>query len=86
MRAKVKELIQAKPKDLKNIIEPYTKDKKTGRLKAIEFMRCAARLCLESYYKTGNKLFLEKAQKAAAACQAITESGNIRIQFIANML
>jgi len=86
MRAKVKELIQAQPKDLKDIIEPFAKDKKAGRSKAIEFTRCAAQLCLESYYKTGNKVFLEKAQKAAAACQAITENGNIRIQFIANML
>ncbi len=86
MRAKVKELIQAQPKDLKDIIDPYTKDKKTGRLKAIEFTRCASQLCLESYYKNGNKIFLDKAQKAAAACQAITENGNIRIQFIANML
>lgn len=86
MRAKVKELIQAQPKDLKDIIDPYAKDTKTGRIKAIEFTRCASQLCLESYYKTGNKLFLEKAQKAAAACEAITESGNIRIQFIANML
>lgn len=86
MRAKVKELIQAQPKDLKDIIEPFVKDKKAGRSKAIEFTRCAAQLCLESYYKTDNKVFLEKAQKAAAACQAITENGNIRIQFIANML
>jgi DNA polymerase III delta prime subunit len=85
-RAKVRELIQAKPKDLKAIIDPLTKDKKTARIKAIEFTRCAAELCLDSYYKTGNKLFLEKAQKAANACQAITENGNIRIQFIANML
>ena len=86
LRAKVKELIQAQPKDLKDIIEPFVKDKKTGRIKAIEFTRCAAELCLESYYKTGNKLFLEKAQKAADACEAISENGNIRIQFIANML
>lgn len=86
LRAKVKELIQAQPNDLKDIIEPYTKDKKAGRTKAIEFTRTAAELCLESYYKTGNKLFLEKAQKAANACQAIIENGNIRIQFIANML
>lgn len=86
LRAKVKELIQAQPKDLKDIIEPFVKDKKTGRIKAIEFLRCASQLCLESYYKTGNKLFLEKAEKTAAACQAITENGNIRIQFIANML
>ncbi len=86
LRAKVKDLIQAKPKDLKDIIDPIIKDKKTARIKAIEFTRCAAELCLESYYKTGNKLFLEKAQKAANACQAITENGNIRIQFIANML
>lgn len=85
-RAKVKELIQAQPKDLKGIIDPLTKDSKTGRIKTLEFLQCAAELCLESYYKTGNKLFLDKAQKAANAYQAINESGNIRIQFIANML
>lgn len=86
-RAKVKELIQAQPKDLKNIIEPFIKDKKAGRIKTLEFLNYAAQLCLESYYKTGNKLFLDKAQKASNAYQAINDyNGNVRIQFIANML
>lgn len=87
IRAKVKELIQAQPKDLQAIIEPYVKDKKAGRIKTLEFLHCAAQLCLESYYKTGNKLFLDKAQKATNAYHAINDyTGNVRIQFIANML
>lgn len=87
IRAKVKELIQAQPKDLQAIIEPYVKDKKAGRIKTLEFLHCAAQLCLESYYKTGNKLFLDKAQKATSAYHAINDyTGNVRIQFIANML
>ena len=87
IRAKVKELIQAQPKDLQAIIEPYVKDKKAGRIKTLEFLHCAAQLCLESYYKTSNKLFLDKAQKATNAYHAINDyAGNVRIQFIANML
>lgn len=87
IRAKVKELIQAQPKDLQAIIEPYVKDKKAGRIKTLEFLHCAAQLCLESYYKTGNKLFLDKAQKVTNAYHAINDyNGNVRIQFIANML
>ena len=87
IRAKVKELIQAQPKDLQAIIEPYVKDKKAGRIKTLEFLHCAAQLCLESYYKTGNKLFLDKAQKVTNVYHAINDyNGNVRIQFIANML
>ena len=86
LRAKVKEFITVKPTELAKFADTYAKDKTSGRNKAIELCEATAELCLNTFLETGNKSFLDKAQKATEAHEAIKANGNIRIQLIACML
>lgn len=86
LRAKVKEYISAKPEEFLKFTEAYTKDKKSGRNKAIELCEATTELCFNTFLETGNKAFLEKAQRASEACEALKANGNIRVQLIAAML
>jgi len=86
LRSKVKEFISAKPEDLSKLAKAYNDDKKAGRLKALELCEATTELCLNTFLETGNKAFLDKAERAAAAHDAIKANGNIRIQLIACML
>ena len=82
----MKEFITAKPADLPKLADTYAKDKTSGRNKALELCEATAELCLNTFLETGNKLFLDKAQKATVAYEALKANGNIRVQLIACML
>lgn len=86
LRAKVKEYISAKPTDLPKIAKSIADDKKAARQKALELCEATVELCFNSFLETGNKVFLEKAQKAAEAHEAIKANGNIKLQLTACML
>ena len=86
LRAQVKEFISAKPADLAKFAKTIADDKKAARAKALEVCQATVELCLNSFLETGNKVFLDKAQRAAEAHKNIKANGNIKIQLIACML
>jgi DNA polymerase III gamma/tau subunit len=86
LRAKVKEFISAKPADLAKLAKTYGDDKKSGRVKALELCQATTELCLNTFLETGNKVFLDKARRAAEAHENIKANGNVKIQLIACML
>jgi hypothetical protein len=81
-----KQLVSATPRQLPGVVAEIAKDKVDARGKAVMVTDAAIQLLYKSYFKTGNKKFLDKLSQLLKAQAALEANGHIKLQLIANML
>ncbi len=80
-----KQILTASPKETISIAEKISKGG-DARTHSLRILQLCIELAYKSYFKTGNQLLLQKITKLLATHQAIEANGNIKLQFVANLI
>ena len=81
-----KELMGAKPYELVEKAENLAKKKDGARANALEILAAAIEMSYKTYFLTGKKTFLKKAEKLITAYDSIAAGGHIKLHLVADLL
>ena len=81
-----KRILVARPQELVPIAEELTKKKDGVREHVLSVLAVAIEMSYKSYLKTGKSGFLSRTEKLLATYAAIAKNGQIKLQFVANLV
>lgn len=81
-----KKILAAKGVELVTIIEEITKKKDNVRERCLDVLATAIEMAYKAYFITKNTTFLKRIPKLVLAYDNISMNGNIKLQFLANLI